>query len=408
MPKRILVGAVLHSNAGQLSSFFRGLSSLKLENASIRFAFIDARTTPLAQLLSRAFLSTHKGIIESDYVQSEALSPIPKANRLAWFLAFGRNRLIQEAIELNVDALLILSDRVVLNKKTLEEMLSHNKNWIDKIVWKDENQEETKAAFNLTSPASTDDLMRYRNGGCHPIGTAGECMLIKGKALGPGLRYQFQRHLGLFDPDLHLALRGQFAGLSRWLDCDYPLYLTPSTNKEQSKKQWLASAINQLFSYDPETVTGLEGLDCLCEALRGPRREQAHALATEIKNSQTRSLMYVSGAQKKEGSENTYLVTAVQDASSLESREAQAYIVTVVLTKEDNEWRIADVQLNPLDISPIQEANRQRYAIPPLLSIRGTQDTPKNAGETHRSEQEEDILPSLDNVKGLKIYRLNT
>ena len=408
MPKRILVGAVLHSNAGQLSAFFRGLSSLNLENASIRFAFVDARTTPLAQLLSRAFISTHKGIIESDYVQSEALAPIPKVHRLEWFLAFGRNRLIQEAIELDVDALLILSDQVVINQSTLEELLSQDKDWIDKIVWKDEKQEQTKAAFNLTSAASTDDLEHYRNGGCHAIGTAGECMLIKGKALGPGLRYQFQRHLGLFDPDLHLALRGQFAGLSRWLSCDHPLYLTPSTDKKQSTEQWVASAINRVFSYDPKTVTGLEGLDYLCEALRGPRREQAHALATEIKRSQTRSIMYVAGIQKKDGSENTYLVTAVQDASSQELREAQAYSVTVVLTEEDNEWRIEDVQLNPLDVSPIQEANRQRYAIPPLMSVRRAHGAKKNEGTINLSEPSDDIAPSLDNVKGLKIYRLNS
>ena len=401
MKKRVLIGSVLNNDPKTLSAFFQALSQIKPETNQIAFAFIGVRLTPLSQHLVRLFLFRHPGFVEKHYIQKEALSTIPKQYMGDWHFALSRNRLIQEAIESNADAALLLEVDTPIKPETLSELLSTERPWVDKLVF---DGDQPLASPTVAQPMEDIDPHFFDGHEYGLIASAGSCMLLQGEALSPLLRYQYLPTLGLPRPDQHLAIRAMNTGFDRIIDTRNPLQKNPSPHPEPGALDWLIEGVCALLSYTPNS-TGQEGSSYLCQTLRKQRLSDAPQLAKELQAAQTHSRVYVVSAEPKAEREGHYTIYAIQELESGSLVEHHCLVIELSTTVENNHQTINGIDFSTVletELPAVQDTKKQRYAIPPVNAV-----FQKNEAENHTQPMDAQSVKSLvKSIQGLQVYRL--
>ena len=400
MAKRIIIGAVLYDNTAVLVQFLRALSLIDPSEHKIGFAFVEVRLSAVSQLLVRTFLNRHPGFVESHYVQKEMLQAIPYAHRSDWHFALSRNRLIQEAVNSKADALLLLDMACPPRPSTLNELLSTEKPWVDKLVFEGEMP---LASPHIAQDFSEIDPQSFTDIHLCLIASAGSCMLLQKEALGPTLRYHYFEKLGLYRPDQHLASRAMLMDMPRVLDCHHPLHRGAEQPPLPGSLAWLAEGVRELLSYTPES-TGLEGLPYLCQSLREQRLSEAELLAAEIKSAQIHSNVHIVSIAPDPDLEGSFAILAVQELRSGELQEHNAIHIHLMTAYESDQRWIQGIDISALleaELPNIHPTKKQRYAIPPLQSSFQT----ASNNETQRIDAAE-AKRLLKAVRGLQIYRL--
>ena len=246
--KRIIIGAVLHNDAADITNFYSLYRLLSGQNTGSALLFIAAHLSPLCQYIVRMFLYANTGFVETHYIQKEQMQAVPHQYRGDWHFALCRNRLIQEAVQSKADALLLIDSDTLIKPTTLDDLLSRDVAWIDKLVFE---EEMALASPTIAQDFSDIDPKIFEAHELCLIASAGSCMLLQRDALGPLLRYQYFSTLGLSRPDQHLANRALLTDLKRHLDTRNPLYKNKVPQPQEGSLAWLAEGVCKLLSYTP-------------------------------------------------------------------------------------------------------------------------------------------------------------
>lgn len=246
MTTKVLIGSPIHQKPRILKHFLASLQTIDQQGMDISFYFIDDND----DLLSSELLVRFQEQKESVYLEkSEIVEQYTCDEKthywkesLIWKVASFKNKMIKEALRLQVDYLFLIDSDLLLHPKTLQQLLSVKKEIVSEIFWtkwqphspelpqvwlKDQyTQYNKKRGETLTELEMKQKqhlfLEKMRIPGVYEVGGLGACTLISKKAMEWGVNFNEIPNLTFWGEDRHFCIRAQALGIPLHVDTTYP------------------------------------------------------------------------------------------------------------------------------------------------------------------------------------------
>lgn len=252
--KRILVGSPVRQKHQILEQFLLGLEELDKNGFTLSYYFVDDNVETESSALLEAFARKHDALIRkgreltdldsySKYVSDEIMHlwDPTTIRKVAYF----KDSIIEYAVENKFDYLFFVDSDIVVDKRTIQQLLSRNVDIISNVFWTQwqpnwelEPQCFWMPALNVQSvkpfspPISREEsrqlqrnfFAKMRIPGMYKVDGLGACTLVSRDALAKGVRFKEIPNLALLGEDRHFCVRAGALGYTLYFDTVYPVY----------------------------------------------------------------------------------------------------------------------------------------------------------------------------------------
>lgn len=230
---KILIGSPIRRTPKILKEFLFSLAHLRQESCTFDYFFIDDNDNHESSELLQQFAQSVPTECTLYKAPPTASAYICNENThhwndsLIWRVADFKNMIITKAITDNYDYLFFIDSDIVLNPRTIEHLITTNKEIISEIFWTrwNPNDEELPQVWISDFYTLNDEfLRRLRNPGVYEVGGLGACTLISKKALQAGVNFKQIRNLTFWGEDRHFCIRAGALGVPLHVDTHFPAY----------------------------------------------------------------------------------------------------------------------------------------------------------------------------------------
>jgi len=271
---KILVGSPVHQKSSILKEFLESLKRLDKKPHTLDFFFIDRNNTKETQELLKEFAAENSCLIlqakdNSEYICNE--------NKHHWNLqliqtvANFKDNMIEKAVNENYDYLFLVDSDLVLNPKTLKQLIKTNKDIISNIFWtvcrdrisylpqvwvSDErilykHEIHEKISQDEINKRTSDFVNSLKKPGIYEVGGLGACTLISKKALKKGMSFKKISNLSFYGEDMHFCVRAAAMGFSLFVDTHYPAYHIYRESDLAGVEKYVKNCEKSVIDLDP-------------------------------------------------------------------------------------------------------------------------------------------------------------
>ncbi len=254
---RILVGCPVHQKPKILQEFTNSLLRLNRENYTLDYFFVDDNILEESSTIletfnppspEKVFISKGRDIY-SDPGNNDTYRCTEKTHEWTAHLmkkvAAFKDRMIEHALDHNYDYLFLIDSDIVMNPKTIAQLLKAKKEIVSNIYWTkweassmELPQVWLKDQYSLYQFEAGDPpldelekqkrthefLIMLRKPGVYEVGGLGACTLISKKALGKGINFKKIKNISLFGEDRDFCVRAAALGIELHVDTHYPAF----------------------------------------------------------------------------------------------------------------------------------------------------------------------------------------
>jgi hypothetical protein len=256
--KRVLIGSPVRQTPAILQEFLASLLRLEKNTYTADYLFFDDNTDQESSKLLRQFFpgvnplatiiseieqpSTHYLANQMEYVCDESGHKWGHGTMLK--VGAMKDRILQYARENHYDYVFLSDSDMVFHPKTLEQLLSANKDIVCTITWTKwglhENpapqvwlvDEYTQYYGRSPSKLSTDERIKLRKAfydqlkkpGIYEVGGLAACTLISKQALKKGISFKPIKNISMHGEDRNFCIRAVVLDLELYVDTHYPAY----------------------------------------------------------------------------------------------------------------------------------------------------------------------------------------
>ena len=249
--QKILIGSPIRQSPKILSQFITSLSNLVSEYKEVSYYFIDDNQNSLSSQILLDFQNSKK-----DKVIIDKIKPIDTYlindnylindithywnDNLIWKVANFKNKIIKYCLSENFDYLFLLDSDLILDIKTLDQLISRNKEIVSEIFWTkwtpdgienpqvwmfDEYSFSTPKISQPEREKIFDELINiFKNPGLYKVGGLGACTLISKSALLKGVNFSPIYNLSFWGEDRHFCIRAAALGIELFVDTVFPAF----------------------------------------------------------------------------------------------------------------------------------------------------------------------------------------
>ena len=248
--KKILIGSPVHQKEAILKEFLLSLEELDKLDLIVDFYFVDDNSEESSSLLLKSFrdnMVDSKVIINRNEHTDEYVCDgftHRWSNYLVEKVTRFKNEIISYAVSEKYDYLFFIDSDIVLNTKTLKELIKSDKDIISNIFWTRWSpkgpllpQVWLKDAYSFSNHMSNDNITieeitknneafikMLEKPGVYKVGGLGACTLISQKALLKGVNFDPIYNVSFWGEDRAFCIRAAAYGLEMWVNTYYPAY----------------------------------------------------------------------------------------------------------------------------------------------------------------------------------------
>lgn len=259
----VLVGAIVSQKPKILQQFLKSLKELETNNCAIEYYLLDENSLQESQeLLQQSFQGKKNYNIvskkETDAILSLTISTDPydidEINKIAKL----KDHILQYALKYNYDYLFLIDSPLVFHPKTLDQLISNNKDIVANIFWNKEiskqdalpqvwlsdqaslfslgdNEITKKFTMNEIETRSQAFIDKLKRPGLYEVGGLANCILLSKKAINMGVNYRRIQNLTFWREDVHFCLRAEALKLPLYVDTHYPASLLGETEQQNNQ-----------------------------------------------------------------------------------------------------------------------------------------------------------------------------
>lgn len=250
---KVLLGSPIRQKAEILREFLLGVQKLNRDNLlNVDYFFIDDNIEEESSQLLTSFEEKNTNTTLTRAKAQDKVKETYLCNErthiweeeLIWKVAQFKNHMIEKARKDDYDYLVLVDSDLVLHPKTLEHLVSLNKDIVSEIFWtkwepdfpelpqvwmSDQyNLYKCLRGENLTPEEILQRVQAFikqlRVPGVYPVGGLGACTLISKKALHAGVNYNEIYNVSFIGEDRHFCIRAVALGFDLYVDTHYPAY----------------------------------------------------------------------------------------------------------------------------------------------------------------------------------------
>jgi cellulose synthase/poly-beta-1,6-N-acetylglucosamine synthase-like glycosyltransferase len=247
---RVLVGSPIRQKTKILQEFLSSLDRLDKTSYTPDYYFVDDNIQDESSQLLQEFAENHKTFIvkagkesaDQAYICTETTHEWK--DEIIWKVAGFKDRIIQYAKEKQYDYLFLIDSDIVLNPKTVDQLISTQKDVVSNVFWTCWLQESQflpqvwmqdfysffeKKNNKPISPLEerkfyVDFIVKMRKPGIYEVGGLGACTLISKHALSKDISFKKIKNISFSGEDRHFCIRAVALGLDLHVDTHYPAY----------------------------------------------------------------------------------------------------------------------------------------------------------------------------------------
>ncbi|WP_338553902.1 glycosyltransferase [Paenibacillus sp. KS-LC4] len=249
--KHVLIASPVQQQPTILALFLASLKRLHANQLELSYLFIDDNTDATSSLLLSQFAAARDGVTiispessdsQEEYVRTDMTHCWNE--RLIWKVADFKNRIIDHALHNQADYLFLLDSDLLLDARTLEQLVADDKDIVSEIFWTrwqpearpqpqvwlhDEyGQWEQGRGEKLSDVEIAVRLEHFfakiSEPGVYEVGGLGACTLLSRRALKAGVHFGPISNLTFWGEDRHFCIRAAALGLKLFVDTHYPAY----------------------------------------------------------------------------------------------------------------------------------------------------------------------------------------
>ncbi|WP_304340564.1 glycosyltransferase family 2 protein [Metaclostridioides mangenotii] len=241
--KKVLIGSPIHQTPDILKEFLISLKELNKSDFDISYYFIDDNIEEISSDYLKNFKESEKNVtliasnFQDNYVKNEHTHMW--SSNLVDKVANFKNEIIRYSIENNFDYLFFIDSDLIVNPRTLNQLVGDNKDIISNVFWTkwEPNTIEMPQVWLMDSYDMHDDsiptdhaqqtmefINKMRIPGVYKVGGLGACTLISKKALLAGVSFSKIYNLSFWGEDRHFCIRAASLGLELYVDTHLPAY----------------------------------------------------------------------------------------------------------------------------------------------------------------------------------------
>lgn len=378
--KKVMVGSPICQDYEILKEFLVSLDELLKEDIEISYCFVDDNKEEESSKLLLDYKSKKKNVEILKIDLGELNSSIYHcdenthmwSNKLIDKVIAFKNRIIEKFLDSDNDYLFFIDSDIVLDKRTLINLIEADKDIIANIFWtkwsvnsREEPQVWMKDFYTFYEEESdpggvktTAFINMLRTPGVYRVGGLGACTLIKRRPLECGVNFSKIRNISFWGEDRAFCIRAEVLGFDLYVDTRQPaLHIYRKTDlgrvdefKNQCEKNYILSlsdkpfkAVELIENYDYRKQLNDEWKNLffdkeiirLKELLK--KREQQIFLNNEIKKV---TIKNIRGNFENKNIFNVKLKVEANGYCNWKSEE-EGYYINISMKKDlDNTWKI--------------------------------------------------------------------
>lgn len=249
---RILIGSPIKQKSTVLKEFLIGLDEADKGNCEITYFFVDDNTEEASCNLLAAFAEKHDTVLvkgsslftvapemENNDYQNHGWKTVNLAKVTAY-----KDAMIAYCIEKGFDYLFLIDSDIVIDKRTIPQLLSDNVEIVSNVFWNQwvKNGNLTPQCFWIPDiylqdkgfnvpytfqeahKRRMDTYEQMKTPGLYEVMGLGACTLIARSALEKGARFEEIHNLEIPGEDRPFCIRAGAAGTHLFMDTHYPAY----------------------------------------------------------------------------------------------------------------------------------------------------------------------------------------
>lgn len=250
-PKRVLIGSPIRQKPAILKEFLQSLEELDHQTFQADYFFIDDNTDPESvnilyefsqKQTTQCFIAKISQKATDLYICNEKTHYWN--DNIIWKVAAFKDEIIKFTLEYNYDYLFLVDSDLVLHPKTIDHLISTNKEIVSNIFWTqwqpeiiklpqvwyyDEYKQYSLApgeqlAADEINKRQTDFLRLMATPGTYEVGGLGACTLLSKSALTKGANFKKIKNITFWGEDRHFCVRAAALGIDLFVDTHYPSY----------------------------------------------------------------------------------------------------------------------------------------------------------------------------------------
>lgn len=244
---KILFGTPVRVKNTVLKEFLQGLEDIEKGNNEVSYYFVDDNVDSLSSDLLQSFAKRNDTIIKKGTELFQTNDNYDghnwKFETLAKVTVY-KNTIIQYCIDNNYDYLFLIDSDIVLDKRSLLQLLSDDVEIVSNVFWNQWKENGTltpqcfwmpdiyiqESSWNTMRPFSESHKMKMdvveqmKTPGLYSVDGTGACTLIKREALEKGVNFTEIPNVKLLGEDRPFCIRAGALGYTLYMDTHYPAY----------------------------------------------------------------------------------------------------------------------------------------------------------------------------------------
>ena len=244
---KILFGTPVRVKNTVLNEFLQGLEDIEKGNNEVSYYFVDDNVDEVSSNLLKSFAKRNDTIIKKGTELFQTNDNYDghnwKFETLAKVTVY-KNTIIQYCIDNNYDYLFLIDSDIVLDKRSLLQLLSDDVEIVSNVFWNQwkengiltpqclwlpdiyilESSWNTMRPFAESHKMKMDVIEQMKTPGLYPVDGTGECTLIKREALEKGVNFTEIPNVKLLGEDRPFCIRAGALGYTLYMDTHYPAY----------------------------------------------------------------------------------------------------------------------------------------------------------------------------------------
>lgn len=250
--KRVLVGSPVRQKPEILKEFFKSLDNVQQKTFTFDYCFVDDNDNPESKQVLQDFCKSHAGhceILSPDVPAENSIYITGEhghnwTNELVWKVAAFKDKIIDYAVAKDYDYLFFIDSDIVLDPRTLEQLISDKKGVVCNIFWTSwspgtmempqvwmQDEYNFYEIRNNQRPSAEECAVetyafmnKLRQPGCYEVGGMGACTLIDKETLKKGVSFKKVKNLSFWGEDRHFCVRAAAKDIPLFVDTHYPAY----------------------------------------------------------------------------------------------------------------------------------------------------------------------------------------
>lgn len=276
---KILIGSPVKQKSNILKEFLLGLEEAEKGQNQVTYYFVDDNTEVASSDLLKAFAEKNDVIIKNGSELYDAEVPydghIWRAANLEKVTIY-KNEIISYCINNGFDYLFLIDSDIVIDKKSLLQLLSDNVDIVSNVFWNQWRKNgiltpqcfwipdiyvQDKAfnvpmTFEEAHQIRMEMVERLKSPGLYKVDGLGACTMISRRALEMGVSFKEIPNLRIPGEDRPFCIRAGALGIDLYMDSTYPAYHIAKEiyldRVEEFKREGFKFDMCQTFEEEPK------------------------------------------------------------------------------------------------------------------------------------------------------------